>query len=182
MEEEGLLKRKQYSSQPARYAYYATPKSKELDRVTLALRGWMLRWGCTQAPWRASIQNSSLENGTGDRWTLAGSARGSTIYLRRCRRIAERSVLARNAKPGASRSKPASSAQQQSASAAAPKLDRLQRIPAQARFAKLPSKRRNPRSQAGKAGKNSNKGTACRKNLRVAINKQILRVAGSIAS
>jgi DNA-binding HxlR family transcriptional regulator len=45
MEEEGLLKRKQYSSHPARYAYYATPKGKELDGVTLALRGWMLRWG-----------------------------------------------------------------------------------------------------------------------------------------
>jgi len=45
MEEEGLLKRKRYSSHPIRYEYYATPKGKELDGVTLALRGWMMRWG-----------------------------------------------------------------------------------------------------------------------------------------
>ena len=45
MEDEGLLTRKQYSRRPARYAYYATPKGKELDGVILALRGWMLRWG-----------------------------------------------------------------------------------------------------------------------------------------
>jgi len=48
MEEDGLLKRKKYSSRPARYEYHATPKGKELDGVTLALRGWMLRWGAYQ--------------------------------------------------------------------------------------------------------------------------------------
>src|SRR5271163_3427229 len=44
MEEEGLLKRMQYSTRPTRYEYHATPKGKELDAVTLALRAWALRW------------------------------------------------------------------------------------------------------------------------------------------
>jgi hypothetical protein len=83
---------------------------------------------------------------------------GTGHLLRRCRRIAERNVSARNQKPGAPRSKPASSVQQQTASAAAPKLDTLQRIPAEARFGKLPSKRRNPRSQAGKLERTRTRG------------------------
>jgi DNA-binding HxlR family transcriptional regulator len=45
MEKQGLLQRRRYSTQPARYEYIATPKGKELDAVSLALRAWTLRWG-----------------------------------------------------------------------------------------------------------------------------------------
>jgi len=81
MEEEGLLKRKQYSVHPVRFEYFATPMGKELDGVTLALRGWTMRWGKYKRGAEPAFKMVHKKTGDviGARWQAPKGARPFTF-------------------------------------------------------------------------------------------------------